>query len=210
MVAKTRDVAGISAMTTPELEAHLHGQAETVRVKALEWERITEQPMFKGDEPKRFWRAADQLGGYVWVRVHTADFDGECSFGSDKFTTAADAKIAFEGHRASRILSTIEAGPGEALRLREIISECAAALGNGAAIAPSCSLEFMANLPEEIRLVVSRLPPIGGEAEPVAWRREPKGTYPADITDWEEISEVWSEDGFVVTPLFAAPQGGVK
>lgn len=35
-------------------------------------------------------------------------------------------------------------------RLRQIISECAAA--NGALVAPSCTIEFMEQLPEDIRL----------------------------------------------------------
>lgn len=42
-------------------------------------------------------------------------------------------------------------------RLREVISRCAASLGNGAAIMPTCTVEFMAELPREIELVTSGL-----------------------------------------------------
>lgn len=41
--------------------------------------------------------------------------------------------------------------------LREVVSESAAALGNGASIAPQCSLEFMQGLPREIALCADRL-----------------------------------------------------
>jgi len=41
--------------------------------------------------------------------------------------------------------------------LRQTIHECANALGNGAYIAPSCSVEFMADLPKEISIVCSDL-----------------------------------------------------
>ncbi len=41
--------------------------------------------------------------------------------------------------------------------LRRIISDCAAAIGNGSAVSPDCSLEFMRLIPDEIRLHVARL-----------------------------------------------------
>jgi hypothetical protein len=35
----------------------------------------------------------------------------------------------------------------------------------------------------------------GMESVPLAWRREPKGAiYPAQVTDFEEIAEVWAEE----------------
>lgn len=42
-------------------------------------------------------------------------------------------------------------------KLRQIICDCAWALPNGSAVAPSCSLDFMAQLPDEIRAVCARL-----------------------------------------------------
>jgi hypothetical protein len=42
-------------------------------------------------------------------------------------------------------------------RLRQIISDCAAALPNGAGIAPQCSIDFMALLPGEIAACCARL-----------------------------------------------------
>lgn len=41
--------------------------------------------------------------------------------------------------------------------LRKIISDCAAALPNGAFISPEASVEFMANLPREIALLHERI-----------------------------------------------------
>lgn len=41
--------------------------------------------------------------------------------------------------------------------LRKVISECAEALQNGAAISPECSIEFMAGLPAEIRACMNNL-----------------------------------------------------
>lgn len=44
----------------------------------------------------------------------------------------------------------------ENAKLRQIVSDSAGAIGNGAAIAPEASLEFMGYLPEEIGLVAAR------------------------------------------------------
>jgi len=50
----------------------------------------------------------------------------------------------------TRIIDEIE-------RLRNVVSKCAAALGNGASVSPSCSVEFMEEVPKEISLVVAAL-----------------------------------------------------
>jgi hypothetical protein len=42
-------------------------------------------------------------------------------------------------------------------RLRQIISDCASALPNGAFISPECSVAFMERLPVEIRACFARL-----------------------------------------------------
>lgn len=42
-------------------------------------------------------------------------------------------------------------------RLRVVVSKCAAALGNGAYVAETCSIEFMEDVPKEIGLFVKRL-----------------------------------------------------
>ncbi|GLR55111.1 hypothetical protein KYK30_31660 [Shinella yambaruensis] len=41
--------------------------------------------------------------------------------------------------------------------LRQIISDAAEAIGNGAFIAPTCSIEFMGGLPNEIRLHIASI-----------------------------------------------------
>ncbi|MBX4941201.1 hypothetical protein [Rhizobium binae] len=41
-------------------------------------------------------------------------------------------------------------------RLRQLVSDCASALATGAFISPQASIEFMENLPREIRLTVAR------------------------------------------------------
>lgn len=41
--------------------------------------------------------------------------------------------------------------------LRQIISDAAQAIGNGAFIAPTCSIEFMSGLPKEIRLHIASI-----------------------------------------------------
>lgn len=45
----------------------------------------------------------------------------------------------------------------ENTRLRQIISTCAASIGNGAHIDPKCSVEFMSELPNEIGMVTGEL-----------------------------------------------------
>ena len=45
----------------------------------------------------------------------------------------------------------------ENAKCRAIISECAAALGNGAVVSPECTVDFMAHVPNEIRLYVAKL-----------------------------------------------------
>jgi len=43
--------------------------------------------------------------------------------------------------------------------------------------------------------------------EPVAWRREYADPhYQSEVTQWKETADVWVEDGFTVTPLYASPQ----
>lgn len=47
--------------------------------------------------------------------------------------------------------------------LRQIISDAAAAIGNGAFIASTCSIEFMSGLPNEIRLYLASIKSSGGD-----------------------------------------------
>ena len=69
---------------------------------------------------------------------------------------------------AQRVLSSIAAALDEvfadASRLRAIVSECAAAIGNGAFCSPHASVEFMESVPKEIAIerakVVDALAPI--------------------------------------------------
>lgn len=49
-------------------------------------------------------------------------------------------------------LNCAEASRAENERLRKIISECCAAIGNGSFCAPSASIEFMEGTPKEIQL----------------------------------------------------------
>jgi hypothetical protein len=49
------------------------------------------------------------------------------------------------------VATALSARDAEIDRLREIISQCADAIGNGAFVSPNCSLEFMSLLPGEIR-----------------------------------------------------------
>jgi hypothetical protein len=42
-------------------------------------------------------------------------------------------------------------------RLRQIVSECASAIGNGSFASPECSIEFMSKIPAEIAFEVGRL-----------------------------------------------------
>jgi hypothetical protein len=50
-----------------------------------------------------------------------------------------------------------QAESGEVDRLRQIVSECADAIGNGARVAPTCSLDFMGHIPNEISLYTTGL-----------------------------------------------------
>lgn len=50
-----------------------------------------------------------------------------------------------------------EAAEADNRRLREIVSQCASALGNGAVAQTACSLEFLAEVPNEVRLVADEL-----------------------------------------------------
>lgn len=58
--------------------------------------------------------------------------------------------------RHSRTEEEIQSILDENARLRQIICDCAAALGNGAMILPQASIEFMELLPREISLVIAR------------------------------------------------------
>lgn len=64
-------------------------------------------------------------------------------------------------------------------RLREVISQCADALPNGAFISPKATADFMEKLPEEIRLVFGKL-----SMKPIAWLCDGKGD------GWEEHNKI--------------------
>ena len=61
------------------------------------------------------------------------------------------------GKGISRLRDRAEAAEADNAKLRQIISECAAALPNGAGIAPTASLDFMKMLPGEIASVCANL-----------------------------------------------------
>jgi hypothetical protein len=61
---------------------------------------------------------------------------------------AWDIGLAIEQLTASA--TALEAKDAEIARLRTILCECATAIGNGAVMSPTCSLEFMQHLPAEI------------------------------------------------------------
>src|SRR5690606_33529284 len=84
-----------------------------IRIKPLEWERVTESPVFHGDEKKRFWKAANPFGGSYWINVHTEDFEGEASWGGKKYPNSAAAMNAVEDHLRACVLSAIEAPAAE-------------------------------------------------------------------------------------------------
>ena len=79
-----------------------------VRVKPLEWEPVTETTY---GELRRYWKAPAVQGGFLWINVHTADFEGECSCGGQRFQTASLAKASVEAHHASQIMRFLEHSP---------------------------------------------------------------------------------------------------
>jgi hypothetical protein len=87
-------------------------------------------------------------------------------------------------------------------KLRSIISDCAKALGNGAYIAPSCTVEFMSKLPEEIRLVVADLRRAALQhqaslpVEPVAgWALVPKEpTWEMEVAGRDVLCDTLDDD----------------
>ena len=58
---------------------------------------------------------------------------------------------------AADLLASLASKDAENAELRKIVSGCAEALGNGAVVAPECSLDFMGKLPGEIDSFVARL-----------------------------------------------------
>ena len=86
---------------------------------------------------------SDDLGLALLLRSRIGvEFDGEAHL------TEAEAQSV------AAAIERLEANEKE---LRRIISECAAALPNGAFISPEASIEFMANLPTEIKACSERL-----------------------------------------------------
>lgn len=97
--------------------------------------------------------ASNSMGEWSWIdRLDDclADIRAELS------------EAAQDDGKWSRYLDMISPAPQTNLqaendRLRKVVSDCAAALGNGAAVSTSCSLEFMEELPKEVALVVAGL-----------------------------------------------------
>lgn len=125
VVVKGSDLADLRSTLT-ELQS-LRAQGG-VRVKPLEWVRVTEPSICYGGEFKRYWKASDSLGGWVWVNVHSDDFDGEASWGGEKYPSSAAAMSAAEGHRRDRILSALEASPAPVSE--EMVVSIATLFGN--------------------------------------------------------------------------------
>lgn len=76
----------------------------------------------------------------------------------DTGRTAEEKRL---GKKAAQLARIVEAQTAqlraENASLRQIIADCATAIGNGAAVGPECSLEFMSWLPKEIAGVTSKL-----------------------------------------------------
>lgn len=78
---------------------------ERAVVKPLEWERQTEK-MY--GQTYRHWRAVNPAsGGFLWINVHTEDFDGPCSGDGRTFNTAAEAMNKCQDSYEARILSAL-------------------------------------------------------------------------------------------------------
>lgn len=88
-------------------------------------------------------------------------------------------------------LATAEA---ENSALRHIISDAASAIGNGAFIAPTCSIEFMSGLPKEIRLHI-----ISIGAEPRSLSNEALHQFACEM--W---GEAWVENEWAHLEEFAS------
>lgn len=102
-------------------------------------------------------------GMEIWKSpVSTDNGDGTTSISIGfKCATAAEI-VGEEGAQAIAEMLTLSGTylasvVEERDRLRKVVSDCAAALGNGAFISTTCSLEFMEQLPKEISLVVTGL-----------------------------------------------------
>ena len=62
---------------------------------------------------------------------------------AESVTTGTDGRV-------KELERELDAARNESKRLRQIVSSCAAAIGNGSFASPECSLEFMSKIPAEI------------------------------------------------------------
>lgn len=104
----------------------------------------------------------------------------------------ASSGMSVDADRLDAIASNIDS-------LTFTIARCADALGNGAGIAPTASIEFMEKLPEEIFAHVSR---IREEVRGERWRAEMNAASAATLT--ELLSIIPLKD--VLSPAIIKPR----
>jgi uncharacterized coiled-coil protein SlyX len=92
-------------------------------------------------------KAIDSLQSQLTAERERAD-KAEAEF--DRLSERMRARLVEYGAKTDAALA-------EARELRAIVSKCAEALSNGAAISPDCTIEFMQSLPSEIGLHVASL-----------------------------------------------------
>lgn len=66
-------------------------------------------------------------------------------------------ETALDIYRAAAMIRALPVLREQNARLRNVVSSCADALDNGSAISVQCSIDFMEQLPSEVRAVVSTL-----------------------------------------------------
>lgn len=90
--------------------------------------------------------------GMVPIMREAADTIAALHRENSELRAADRDHLAAKQGMEARLTARAEAAEAEASTLRQILSECASAIGNGAFAEPRCSLEFLAHIPEEIRL----------------------------------------------------------
>lgn len=88
---------------------------------------------------------ATDIFGYVYCGTNE----------EDEIRPVAQLIVACSPDRIRALLDHVAAQAEESERLRNVVSKSAAALGNGASVSPSCSVEFMEEVPKEVSLVVA-------------------------------------------------------
>lgn len=146
--------AMVDAAPQPSMEGEM--TAEEVRRENLKQMAAYAGPIVSLEVREPYYLASCDLCGWFG----SSELCGTDTFGDDSDVYCP--RCYASGADCGKLAERFESLSADNARLRQIVSDSAAALPNGAFISTETTVDFMARLPDEIRTVCARLDSQGG------------------------------------------------